>query len=281
MSIVTRAEREIIFDCDLANRVCGFAREPSKTEMLDLFDRFDSEGLTQMVNALFSEIKRSGHIGGYLLEFTTAESLLETPIPRLLRCEQQEGQAKVPGDIWMDLEGRRYEFQCKNSMNWTAELWIDEAVDGIVAATQCRLPGRYLNLIPTKLGSQSDWMTFRDFIVDKYRYLAVDEDYDFYTEGKLITQYNLLPAEGSGVRCGARTNPGGVIFMDLSHLRRKISAALREGRRSFSAIASLRHINCLVISFANPIVNIDDIFSALYLRSQFPSESEEGTQGSW
>jgi hypothetical protein len=271
-----------MLDGDLAKRAIGFGKEPFKSEMLDLFDTLEAEGLGQTVDNLFSELGRSGHVSGFLLEVTTAEDLLAVPKPRRLRCEQQEGLAKVPGDLWMDFEGRRYEFQCKNSMNWTAELWIDEAVDGIVAATKNLAPGRYLQIIPTTLGSQSDWDKFRTALVQSYRDLAPDEEHEFYVEGKLITQFSLLSASGLGVRWGSRVGPGGVMFMDVQHLRKKICAGLREGRRSFSAAASLNQINCLVVTFANPIVNVDDIFSALYLPLPFPNDSDDdGEVGIW
>jgi hypothetical protein len=234
------------------------------TSFLNLCDKLDAEGVGQTVDALFSEITRSGHGGGFLLETLCAGSMLTLPQPRLIRCEQKEGMSITPGDIWLDFEGRRYEFPCKDAKNWTVELWMNETVDSIAVDLKDVQPGRFYELNPALEATQTQWRAFRDCFTREYANLPLDVECGFEVEGRLITKVKIFGHRPKGVILGVSTSPGDVEMMDISMLRDKLEERLGASKKTLSALPSGKQINCLTFDVVNYVVQSEDVFQALY-----------------
>jgi hypothetical protein len=227
-------------------------------------DQAETEGLNQMVEALISEIKRSGHGAGFLLELETAAALFAVSQPRRLRCEQQEGLGAVPGDIWLDRNGVRYELQCKHMMNWSVELWVAEATDTIERECADVSPGRYYELRPGIEGTQQDWELLSKWVVDNLDALSDGNEHPFNNANRHVGTIRITPAPGTGLRFGSGWTPGGVQRMDIDFFRQKLGVALAKGRQSLTALPGPKQINCLVIDIDNWLVDKEDVFQALY-----------------
>lgn len=267
--MTSRADRKELFETRLGARLRGLAKDPCLTAFLDAMDRADEEGLNQMVEALLAEIRRSGHGAGFLLELLVAIALFPTPAPRHLRCEQQEGLAKAPGDIWLDWKSRRYEFQCKHIMNWSVELWMAAATDRIERELASIAPGRFYDLDPGIEGTEQDWKDFAQWVIDNYVGWQDGIQNDFRVGGRYVGSITLNHAPGKGLRTRVSMSPGGVQRMDTDFLKKKLGSALSKARESLSAGPAAGHLNCLVIDIANWIVDKEDVFHALYGREAF------------
>lgn len=263
--MTNRVQRQTILVDETSYRIRGLRKDPCLTGFLDEFDRADAEGLNQMVEALLSEVGRSGHLSGFGLELAIANLAMDVPAPRSVRCEQTEGLCKAPGDVWLDKSGVRFEFQCKHSLNWTVELMVADAIDKIVAATENDSPGFLFDLKPGVTGDKADWTAFANWVIQNYKGFAVGTPQAFSSSGSHIASFSLLSQYAApGLRVGTQMSPGGVQTMDIDLLRKKLRDGFKAAKRSISALASPTQMNCLVVDFDNFMVETEDIFIALY-----------------
>ena len=177
--MTTRLQRQEILTRFAPNHLRGLRRDPCQASYLDVFSQADDEGINESVEAFISAIKHSADNLGYLLELTVAAGLFSVPMPRRLRCQQRVGLCKVPGDIWLDYKGRRFEFQCKCKTNWTVERWMRQATDKIVQSTTQSAPARSISLYPTTSGTESDWRKLGTWFIENYRQMSTGPMYEF------------------------------------------------------------------------------------------------------
>lgn len=260
--MTSRSERKAILEARLGARLRGLKKEPCLTAFLDAMDAADSEGLNEMVEALIAEIKRSGHGGGFLLELDIAIALFQVPKPRTLRYGQKEGLAKGPGDVWLDWNGRRYEFQCKHIMNWSVELWCAEATDRIERELASITPGRFYDLKVGLEGTQDDWRAFAQWVIENFLNWQYGQEKHFCANGRYVASITLHPSQDVGMHF--HSSVSSVQCIPIDFLRQKLNDALQKARQSFSAKPSSTHINCLVIDIDNLLIKKRDLFYALY-----------------
>lgn len=265
MSGTKRQARERILVDRAGHRIQGLRHDPCLSGFLDEFDRADAEGLGQLVDQLLAEVKRSGTLGGFGLELAMANLAMDVVAPRTVLCEKKEGLCKAPGDIWLDSAGRRYEFQCKHSLNWTVELSINDALDRIFAATKNCAPGYLYTLTPNIAGDRKEWLGFADWVIANYKSWSIGQVHSYKIEGQHLADFALMQTrKHPGLVSGMQSTPGGGQVLCIDLLKKKLRDAFSEARRSISAIASPTQINCVVVDYDNWIIDVDDIFQGLY-----------------
>lgn len=260
----TRTERQALLVNKAAHRIRGLAEDPLLGGFLDELDRADSEGLNQLVEQLLAEVSRSGTLGGFGLELAIANVAMDVPAPRRVRCEQKEGLCKVPGDLWIDSGDTRYEFQCKRSLNWIAELPLNDAMDRIADSTKNDSPGYLYGLAPEAAGDRTSWLAFADWVIANYRSWAVGEEHVFEHLGQRLGKISLIQERNvPGLVAGQFASPDFQVT-NVEKLKKKLRLGSSKALRSISAPASASQMNCLVVDYENPLVGLGDIFEALY-----------------
>lgn len=263
--MTTRTQREYIFTNNISHRIRGLSTDPCLSGYLNELERADANNLNQMTESLIAEVRRSGYLAGYGLELAISNLAMDVPQPRQIRCEQMEGLSKVPGDIWLDWKGKRFEFQCKHSLNWSVELMVNKAIDEIEKATMTISPGYHFEIRPEPIGNQLEWGAFSNWVIKMHTGFAVGVDQEFKIGDRLIATFKLMSkSSSSGLRFGSSWSPGGVQSLDIEVLRKKLREALKDAKRSISAVQSAEQINCLVVDFDHFMIEDQEIFSALY-----------------
>jgi hypothetical protein len=238
-------------------------------------ERADSEGLNRLSENLVAEVDRSGSYGGFGLELAMATIAMDVKPPRTILCEQKKGLCTVPGDIWLERENIRYEFQCKCSLNLTVEFSVNVAQERIDAATKSDVPGYLYQFLPYDVGDKESWLTFADWVINNYQAWKIGKIYKFSLGGTCLAEISLIAERTeSGLIPGLVASPDRLQSNNgeeetVKRVKKTLENGFKEARKSISASPSDTQMNCLVVEFKEMPVEEEDIFSALYGHSMF------------
>jgi hypothetical protein len=263
----TRAEREQLIKFHAAQSIRSICQEPQLSYFLDELERAESEGLTHLVKNILSQIVNHGTPGGFELELRIANIAMDLPHPRTIKCEQQEGLCESPGDIWIDMAGIRYEFQCKYSENWTVDMHVRDAHNYIAKHTSDRLPGYLFDFTPSAFGSRDDWKQFAKWVVSDYLRWDMHKVYSYEVNGRVLATISLFQERNvAGLTAGKSHFPGGVHYILTQDVQKKLKASFAKARKTISKGASPTQMNCLVVDYSISTLDAEDVSLALYGR---------------
>lgn len=242
--------------------------------LLDELERLYARGLAQTVDQFIAEINRSGEMGGFDLEISMANIAVDVP-DGVTTCERMEGNCKVPGDIWLDVNENRFEFQCKHSLNWTVEYFIEKAVSRIEEKTAGYQPGLCYSMEPEVAGNEKEWLAFADWMIENFSNWKMGETYTFSIGEQKLATIVLSPGRSApGLKLQFKVSPGGLQFFDEEKLKKKLSNSFRQSYRTLSKDAAENQLNCLVVKYAAGMVDEDDLSHALYGHLEYEVSGE-------